>query len=182
VKNFILILTASRIIVGPFILVFTFFEQYLICLFIFVFAALSDFLDGYLARKFNAESELGAILDPIGDKILLIFAMFSVTLTQNDFFTIFCISIIISREIWVSALREIQDKKASNSLTVSNLAKIKTSSQFFYIAIFYVGNAFDNQLIIFLSLFFLFIALILTVKTGLDYTSKFFMDIKKSKL
>ena len=129
-KNFILILTASRIIVGPFILVFTFFEQYLICLFIFVFAALSDFLDGYLARKFNAESELGAILDPIGDKILLIFAMFSVTLTQNDF-TIFCISIIISREIWVSALREIQDKKASNSLTVSNLAKIKTSSQFF---------------------------------------------------
>ena len=180
-KNFILILTASRIIVGPFILVFTFFEQYLICLFIFVFAALSDFLDGYLARKFNAESELGAILDPIGDKILLIFAMFSVTLTQNDFFTIFCIS-IITREIWVSALREIQDKKASKSLTVSNLAKIKTSSQFFYIAIFYVGNAFDNQLIIFLSLFFLFIALILTVKTGLDYTLKFFMEIKKSKL
>ena len=70
--NFINFITVARIFLAPIILIFLIFENYLICLLLFFLAGLTDYFDGYLARKYNAESELGEILDPIADIFLII--------------------------------------------------------------------------------------------------------------
>ena len=78
--NFINFITIARIILAPIILVFLIFGHYLTCLILFFLAGLSDYFDGYLARKYNAESQLGEILDPIADKILVVFILFGLEL------------------------------------------------------------------------------------------------------
>ena len=73
--NFINFITIARIFLAPIILVFLIFGNYLVCVLLFFLAGLTDYYDGYLARKYNAESELGEILDPIADKILIVFIL-----------------------------------------------------------------------------------------------------------
>ena len=73
--NFINFITVARIFLAPIILIFLIFENYLICLLLFFLAGLTDYFDGYLARKYNAESQIGEILDPIADKILIVFIL-----------------------------------------------------------------------------------------------------------
>ena len=70
-KYFIQLLTFSRLIAGPLIFYLLFFtQQDYLALIIFFFAGLTDYFDGYLARKYSLESTLGEVLDPIADNIL----------------------------------------------------------------------------------------------------------------
>ena len=79
--------------------------------------------------------------------------------------------IILAREYWVGALRDLNSKNGNYSATnVTYLAKIKTSLQFLTFASFLSGLYLENSLIIFLSHFLLFLALIVTIQTGLSYT------------
>ncbi|MEK9780540.1 MAG: CDP-alcohol phosphatidyltransferase family protein [Gammaproteobacteria bacterium] len=175
-KKFVLFLTVFRIFAGPFIfaLVF-FFDAILLGLLFFVAASLSDFLDGKLARSFNVESSLGAILDPIADKILILFALFTITLLTNDLFVGGMSALILAREFWVSSLREYAAQHSKTELTkVTMLAKFKTSVQFLAISVFFLGLGINNALIIFLASFLLFLALLTTLKTGLDYSLNLF--------
>ena len=72
-------------IAGPIIFVLIIFFQYFtLALAVFVLASFSDFMDGYLARKFNKVSTLGAILDPIADKILLTFVIISLSIELSS--------------------------------------------------------------------------------------------------
>ncbi len=106
-KNFIMLLTYLRIFFGPLIFILSvFFEMYLVSLIIFIICSISDFLDGYLARKFNQESSLGKLLDPIADKILLCSTILAIILITNDYFIGLMGVIILIREFWVSGLRE----------------------------------------------------------------------------
>ena len=73
--RFINLLTITRILLAPIILFFLIFGEYLLCVFLFLLAGMSDYFDGYFARKYNAESQLGEILDPIADKILVVFIL-----------------------------------------------------------------------------------------------------------
>ena len=75
--TFINLLTFSRIVLAAIIfLLLMSSDGYLLALILFYIAALTDWLDGYLARKYNAVSQLGEILDPIADKILIVFVFF----------------------------------------------------------------------------------------------------------
>ena len=76
--------------------------MYLVSLIIFILCSVSDFLDGYLARKFDHESSLGKLLDPIADKILLCSAILAIILITNDYFIGLMGMIILVREFWVS--------------------------------------------------------------------------------
>ena len=106
-KNFIMLLTYLRIFFGPLIFIISvFFEMYFASLVIFVLCSFSDFLDGYLARKFNQESSLGKLLDPIADKILLCSTILAIILITNDYFIGLMGTLILIREFWVSGLRE----------------------------------------------------------------------------
>ena len=104
--NFINLITVARIFLAPIILIFLIFGNYLICLLLFFLAGLTDYFDGYLARKYNAESQLGEILDPIADKILIVFILIGLSVDLNSFLIGFLGSLMIAREIGISALRE----------------------------------------------------------------------------
>ena len=105
-KKFILWITLSRIILGPLIFIAIIFELFFLSLFLIILSGVSDFLDGYLARKFNATSDIGKILDPIADKILICFSLIAITILLESNYIAFLSSIIIAREIWVSGLRD----------------------------------------------------------------------------
>ena len=175
-KQFVLFLTLFRIFAGPciFFLV-SIFDAILLALVIFIVASFTDFLDGKLARSYNLESSLGAILDPIADKILVLFALFTITLITKDPFVGGMSAVILAREFWVSALRELASQRSISEATkVTFPAKAKTAVQFIAITMFFTGFEIDNALIIFLGSFMLFLALLITLKTALDYSRKVF--------
>ena len=113
-------------------------ELYLLTFAVFIVAALTDFLDGYLARKFNVDTAIGALMDPIADKIILCSALISIVLILNDPFIGLASLVILAREFWVSALREYSSIKQIQTATKVTLsAKIKTATQFLSIALFF---------------------------------------------
>lgn len=172
-KNFIMLLTYLRIFFGPLIFVLAvFFEMYLVSLIIFVLCSASDFFDGYLARRFHHESSLGKLLDPIADKILLCSTILAIILITNDYFIGFMGMVILIREYWVSGLREYTaNNQIQSALEVSYLAKIKTTMQFIAIGAYFYSFAYNLSLGIFLSSFILFLSLLVSLKTGLTYTT-----------
>lgn len=101
---------------------------------VFILAAVTDWLDGYLARKLNQSSAFGAFLDPVADKLMVAAALILlVKLGRADAVIAF---IIIGREITISALREWMAKVGeSKSTAVSMLGKIKTTFQMVAIAL-----------------------------------------------
>ena len=175
-KKFVLSLTLFRIFSGPMIFTLALiFDAYLLALLFFLAASVSDFLDGKLARSYNVESSLGATLDPIADKILILFALFTITLITEDIFIGAMSALILTREFWVSALREHSAQNSlKNATKVTFLAKAKTTVQFLAVTIFFLGLTINSTLMVFLASFILFLALLITFKTGIDYSIKVF--------
>ena len=173
--NFINFITVARIFLAPIILIFLIFGNYLICLLLFFFAGLTDYFDGYLARKYNAESQLGEILDPIADKILIVFILIGLSVDLDSFLIAFLGSLIIAREIGVSALRDYSSRNNKSSKTkVTYMAKIKTSVQLFTIVLYLFALAFSFNLLIIIADIFLIIATLITLYTGYEYTLNVF--------
>ncbi len=170
--NLINAITLTRILFSIIIFLLLMLDNYyVIALVLFMIAGFSDFLDGFLARKFLATSQLGEILDPIADKILIIFIFFGLALNLSSYLIGFTASIIISREIWVSALRDLNSRNLNIEATkVTYLAKIKTSIQLFTIFIYLIALAFNKMLLIILGDIFIVISVLITIYTGYIYT------------
>ena len=173
------ILTLSRILLAPIIFVLLMSpDGYLAALVLFFLAGVTDYFDGYLARKYNAVSTLGEILDPIADKILILFVLFGLAINLASYLIGFLGALIITREIWVGALRDLNARNGkSDATTVTFLAKIKTSVQLFTLATYLFGLTINNMLIILIADILLFISLFITLYTGLIYS----MNTFKSK-
>jgi CDP-diacylglycerol--glycerol-3-phosphate 3-phosphatidyltransferase len=171
-NNFIQILTYFRIIAGPIIFfLIVVLQSYGIALSVLLLASASDYWDGYLARKYSLTSVLGAVLDPIADKILITFVLIALVLALDSIFIAFLGSIMLARDFWVGALRDFNARNGNDAATtVTFLAKIKTTIQLVTFCWILLGLYFDSGLIIFLGNFFLFLALIITMQTGLSYT------------
>ncbi len=105
-NNYVNLLTLSRILLAPIILFFIIFDNYLTATLLFFLAGITDYLDGYFARKYNAESQIGEILDPIADKILVVFILFGLSVNLSSYLIASLGSIILAREIGVAALRD----------------------------------------------------------------------------
>ena len=152
-------------------------DGYLLALVLFFLAGITDYFDGHLARKYNAVSLLGEILDPIADKILILFVLFGLSITLSSYLIGFIGSIIITREIWVGALRDLNARSGINDATkVTFLAKIKTTIQLLTITIYLFGLVLNNMLILIIGDIFLFISLIITLYTGFLYSVATFRD------
>ena len=97
----------------------------------FMVAAITDWFDGYLARKMGSDSKLGAFLDPVADKLIVAAALIVVAAEYHDNILVVLSAIIIMmREIGISALREwMAENNAREVVAVSQLGKIKTASQ-----------------------------------------------------
>ena len=146
-------------------------DGYLFALVLFFLAGVSDYFDGYLARKYNAVSQLGEILDPIADKILILFVLFGLAINLSSYLIGFIGAIVITREIWVGALRDFNARNGKSDATkVTFLAKIKTTIQLFTIFIYLSGLALNNMLVIIIADIFLFISLFITLYTGFIYS------------
>ena len=122
---------------------------FLFLLILFILASISDFLDGFIARKWNQESDIGKILDPIADKLLVIMSLIILIISFEENPIIFFSSIlIIFREILISGLREIT-KSSGLILNVTKLSKWKTAAQLasiilLFLNIFYYNNSYDE--------------------------------------
>ena len=171
-STFINILTLSRIFFAALIFVLLISpDGYSFALILFFFAGITDYFDGYFARKYNAASQLGEILDPIADKILILFVLFGLAINLSSYLIGFIGAIIITREIWVGALRDLNARNGNSGATkVTFLAKIKTTTQLFTISIYLFGLAINSMLTIVIADIFLFISLFITLYTGLIYT------------
>ena len=173
---FIQSLTYFRIFIAPIIfLLITFYDSYGWALFLFILASISDYWDGFLARKYKLESIIGAVLDPIADKILVTFLILGLSLELSSVFIGMIGGIILVREFWVGALRDLNARQNNPDATkVTLLAKTKTLIQFIAFSSYLFGLALNNSLILFISNFLLFLALIITLQTGLSYTMSTF--------
>jgi CDP-diacylglycerol--glycerol-3-phosphate 3-phosphatidyltransferase len=150
---------------------------YFLALILFFVAAITDYFDGYFARKFNAVSQFGEVLDPIADKILIVFVLFGLSISLSSYLIGFIAAMIISREIWVGALRDLNARKGKSELTkVTFLAKIKTTVQLSTITIYLFGLSINNMFILIIGDIFLFITFFITIYTGYIYTISSFED------
>ena len=138
---------------------------------IYVIAAITDFFDGYLARKWQQQSSLGRMLDPIADKVLV--AVVLLVLCADDILAgghIWAAVIILSREVLVSGLREYLGE-LQVSVPVTKIAKWKTTAQLVSIG-FLIAGPTGETIIPYLTKFgigLLWVAAGLTLYTGYDY-------------
>ena len=164
------ILTISRLLCCPLWLLLFYFDLYIFCLILIFYSGITDFLDGFLARKYNATSIIGKALDPIADKIFTSTVLITFIVDSRANFII--VSAIIIRELMVSGLREaLSNYNKSYLLEVTFLAKIKTASQFlaiFILALVPLNISFSNTVYSFGTIF-LYLTAILTVYTGYKY-------------
>jgi len=172
------ILTFSRILIAMVIFSLLMLNNYyFIAFLLFITAGLTDYFDGFLARKFNASSELGEILDPIADKILIVFLFFGLALNLSSYLIGFAGALIITREIWVSALRDYNSRtNNSNATKVIYIAKIKTTVQILTISIYLFALAFKIMLLIPIADIFMIISVLITLYTGYIYTISTFKN------
>ena len=122
------ILSASRIIASPFFILFMIQDEAYfrwLSLFLVSVISLTDFFDGYYARKFNATTEFGKYLDPIADKVFVWIVFFTFYFILGDFIPTWMLILIVFRDLSVTILRQIFNYKRLVFKT-SRLAKNKT--------------------------------------------------------
>ena len=128
------ILTVLRLLAAPAVAVmFLYFTRPYadwFALILFVTAAVTDWFDGYLARKLKQSSAFGAFLDPVADKLIVATALIMITHTYQTLWITMPAIILLSREVYVSSLREWMGQMGlSSNVKVSFIGKCKTTAQ-----------------------------------------------------
>ena len=149
---------------------------------IFVVAGITDWLDGYLARKWNQESRFGAFLDPVADKLMVATALILlVEFDSSPWLTVPAI-VIIGREITISALREwMAEMGQRGKVAVGWLGKVKTTSQIVALScLLYLQDALGLP-IYKIGLFLLYVATALTIWSMVQYMRAAFAPVTTEK-
>ena len=141
-------------------------------LLVYTIGCVSDFLDGYLARREKQISELGRMLDPVADKLLVVTVIFMLVITQRlEGINLVAALIILLREFLVSALREfLADLRMR--MHVTGAAKWKTALQMLALGFFIVGDAAPKNIVSFVSIAgttLLWAAATISVTSGIGY-------------
>ncbi len=176
---FTMILTLLRMFLTPLVLFFLIKgEVYLFySVLIFTMAAVTDFFDGYLARKYNVISDIGSFLDAFADKILIMSVFF--TFYYLGLIKLWIVLIILLRDLLVTVLR-IKMLEKCYCLKTSYFAKAKTVSQFFVIYLIFIVLILDFlitapnlKIIGFFSInILMYFVVIITILSGIDYLVK----------
>lgn len=135
---------------------------------VFVFAAATDWLDGYLARKLDQTTPFGAFLDPVADKLIVMAALVVLVERHNTAWLTIPAAIIIGREIVISALREwMAEIGARGNVAVNMLGKIKTAAQM--ISIILLLSQAPGEILTLIGLIVLQVAAVLTLYSMFIY-------------
>lgn len=157
-------LTLLRILMIPlFILILTLSKSatgHALAALIFAVASLTDYLDGYLARKWQVVSNFGKFADPMADKLLVMSAF--IMLIELGFAPAWVVAVIICRELAVTGLRLLLVETGGTVLAAAMPGKIKTFSQMLAIIFLLLHWSLLGQIM-------LYIALIFTIYSGYDY-------------
>lgn len=169
---------AIPLIVGVYYLDLLPAHQNLFATVLFVVVALTDWLDGYLARKLNQTSAFGAFLDPVADKILVCAAL--LVLLELQRVNAMVALVIIGREITISALREwMAQIGASRSVAVHMVGKLKTTVQMVAIPfLLYDGRLFDLIPTREWGTWLIYVAVVLTIWSMVYYLQKALPEIR----
>ncbi len=137
---------------------------------IFIIAAITDWLDGYLARKLEQTSKLGAFLDPVADKLMIAVVLVLLVERYPSIWLSLPAAVIIGREITVSALREwMAELGARSKVAVSIYGKIKTVAQMIALILFIIHEPVFGIPILKIAFIALYIATILTLISMWQY-------------
>lgn len=137
---------------------------------IFIFAGITDLLDGYLARKLDQTSSFGTFLDPVADKLIVATALVLIVYQHPSLHILIPSLIIIGREITVSALREwMAELGKRGKVAVSSLGKIKTTIQIIAVILLLWHHPIQGLPIFDTGKYLLDIAAILTLVSMVDY-------------
>ncbi|HFR3833180.1 TPA: CDP-diacylglycerol--glycerol-3-phosphate 3-phosphatidyltransferase [Streptococcus suis] len=157
-------LTIGRILVIPiFILLLTVWDatiSHVLAALIFALASITDYLDGYLARKWQVVTNFGKFADPMADKILVMTAF--IMLVELGFAPAWVVAIIICRELAVTGLRLLLVENGGTVLAAAMPGKIKTFSQMFAVIFLLLHWNVVGQITLYIALFF-------TLYSGYDY-------------
>jgi cardiolipin synthase len=171
-------IVAIPLIVGVFYLPLEAPTRNLVATALFIVVALTDWLDGFLARKLNQTSSFGAFLDPVADKFLVCSAL--LVLVQLDRTSALVALVIVGREIAISALREwMAQIGASRSVAVHRLGKLKTAVQMIAIPLLlYDGLVFGMFDTRFWGTWLIRVAVVLTIWSMVYYLQKALPEIR----
>lgn len=176
------ILTFIRLFLVPLMAAFMYFPRYPyihIALVLFVVAGITDYIDGYMARKYDAITDLGKILDPIADKLLVIVSLVMfLSLREGNlgrpWVSTILVLIILAREIWIMGLRTVAGAKGI-VVPASKVAKYKTALQmvgigFLFLSDYYFPfSPFDSCTV---GNFLLLISVFLSLISAYDYSKR----------
>jgi CDP-diacylglycerol--glycerol-3-phosphate 3-phosphatidyltransferase len=168
-------LTLLRIVMIP-VLVLVFYLPYKWTNFasaaIFGLAALTDWLDGWIARRYDLQSAFGAFLDPVADKLMVAVALFLIVQGHPTAWMAVWAAVIVGREIAVSALREWMAEIGQRAtVRVAMIGKIKTAMQIVAIVVLLLEHNKEAELLRYWRVgeALLIIAAVLTIWSGLSY-------------
>lgn len=157
-------LTVGRILIIPlFILLLTLWNtvgSHVLAAIIFALASMTDYLDGYLARKWKVVTNFGKFADPMADKILVMAAF--IMLVELSLAPAWIVAIIVCRELAVTGLRLLLVETGGTVLAAAIPGKIKTFSQMFAIIFLLFHWSLLGQIMLYIALFF-------TLYSGYDY-------------
>src|SRR3990167_7574741 len=177
------LLTLSRIVMIP-VFVLIYFLRFdwspLVAAIIFALAGATDWIDGYLARKWGQMTKLGAFLDPVAGKLMVAVALVALVEGHNNFLLTIPAMVIIGREITISALREWMAELGKRaSVAVSYIGKVKTTVQMIAITGL-IANAPDvGNWVVWLAYLLLYAATVLTLWSMLLYLKAAWPDLKE---
>jgi CDP-diacylglycerol---glycerol-3-phosphate 3-phosphatidyltransferase len=144
---------------------------------IFAAAAITDWIDGYLAREWKQITPLGSFLDPVADKLMVVCALIMLVAHYPSIWFVVVSMIIISREIAVSALREwMAQVGLRNKVAVKNIAKIKTTLQLVAI-IGLIASGVKSPILLFISSIILVVSAVLTLWSMMVYLKAAWSDL-----
>lgn len=178
--NLPILLTLARIVLLPIIIVIFYLDypwaRPLSCV-IFVLAGITDWLDGYLARKWGQESRFGAFLDPVADKLMVATVLILIVEFDNSPWLTIPAIVIIGREITISALREWMAEMGNRGkVAVSWLGKLKTTLQIIALAMLLYLHPIGPLPIYQIGMVALYVATALTIWSMIGYIKAAFAD------
>lgn len=198
-KFFVNFLSAFRIFASFAIIGTLMSGMYMTTLILFILAAISDFLDGYLARKYDVCTNIGTVLDSVADKFLVINAFVLLCIMMPVWFIVIPIILMISRDLYVSGLREFmgtQKMEPAHARTRFSFGKIKATMQMISIIAFLalfalgasVGAASNGKFILYaiyalpnIGIFALWFALAASIVSAVTYTRDFVQKLNKKR-
>ena len=175
------------------------YQLYWLTFILYTLGAISDWFDGYLARKYNACSKIGGVMDHIGDKLLVVNSMLMLAIMMPVWFIIVPVIIMTARELYISGLREfLGTQKIEMPVPKArfSMGKIKTTLQMVSIAAFFllfaVGTAItpetDSRALMFalsalptIGIWGLWLSLVASIWSATQYTMTFVGHLKKLK-